>query len=75
MKRIKKLVWACAFALFLSIGIAYAVGENDCSTRTAFWGTRCCVYTVEDDPYVPYFVQKCCDYRVLINIGCDETAF
>lgn len=33
------------------------------------------VYSVEDDPYVPTLIQKCCDYRILINIGCDEVAF
>lgn len=70
----KKLV----FALIRIIGItsaAFAYEEGDCKPSTAFSGSRCCVYSVEDDPYVSTLIQKCCDHRIPINFGCDEVAF
>ena len=74
LKKIKKTLIALALSLTLFCGIAYAVVEQgDCSPNVTFWGTRCCTYLIEDPVYVDQLVQKCCDYRVFINFGCEET--
>ena len=73
-KKIKKTFIALALSLTLFCGIAYAIEQDDCSPNITFWGTRCCTYIIEDPVYVDEIVQKCCDFRVFINFGCEETS-
>jgi hypothetical protein len=50
---------------------------NDCTTQTAFWGTRCCRYLVIMNTIPgPVTVQfeKCCDYRFFFPTNCESHA-